>query len=191
VPARTTYLAFLRAVNVGSRTIAMDRLRAAGEAMGFGDVRTVLTSGNLVLTDEEPDPDRVARRLEAGCRDRLGLATEVMVRDVTTLESVIDRNPFPEFAQQDPSHLLVVLLKEPPRPDAAAAFADGLPGPEEGRVVGAHAFVTYPAGIGRSRLTLPRIEAALGTRGTGRNWNTVRRVAALGRAPVGPPRRGG
>jgi uncharacterized protein (DUF1697 family) len=34
-------------------------------------------------------------------------------------------------------------------------------------------------GIGRSRLTSALIEKKLGTRGTGRNWNTVLKLAAL------------
>jgi uncharacterized protein (DUF1697 family) len=42
-----------------------------------------------------------------------------------------------------------------------------------------HAYITYPAGIGRSRLTAAVIEKAFGVRGTGRNWNTVLKLAAL------------
>jgi uncharacterized protein (DUF1697 family) len=39
--------------------------------------------------------------------------------------------------------------------------------------------VVYPDGIGASRLTTALIERTLGTAGTGRNWNTVLKLAAL------------
>jgi uncharacterized protein (DUF1697 family) len=37
----------------------------------------------------------------------------------------------------------------------------------------------YPDGIGTSKLTIGVIEKHLGTRATGRNWNTVLKMAAL------------
>ena len=42
-----------------------------------------------------------------------------------------------------------------------------------------HAYIVYPNGIGRSRLTNTLIERTLGTRGTGRNWNTVLKLGGL------------
>ena len=50
------------------------------------------------------------------------------------------------------------------------------------RAEGRQAYIVYPAGIGRSRLTNSLIERKLGTRGTGRNWNTVVRLGALAKA---------
>jgi uncharacterized protein (DUF1697 family) len=182
VVATTTFVGFLRAVNVGNRKVAMDGLREAVAALGFSNVRTVLNSGNVVFRAHERDAGKVERRLELGCASPLGLSVEFMVRDLATLEAVIAANPYPEFARNDPGHLLVVFLKGVPSTRDGAAFAESLEGPEEARVLGAHAYVTYPAGIGRSRLTLPRIEAAIGTRGTARNWNTVHRLTELARA---------
>jgi uncharacterized protein (DUF1697 family) len=53
---------------------------------------------------------------------------------------------------------------------------------EQVRGEGREIYIAYPDGVGRSRLTMPLIEKKLGTRGTGRNWNTVGKLAAL----VGP-----
>ena len=52
-------------------------------------------------------------------------------------------------------------------------------GPEILEIVDKQAYVIYPDGVGRSRLTNAAIEAKLGTRTTGRNWNTVLKIAAL------------
>ena len=47
---------------------------------------------------------------------------------------------------------------------------------------GSHLCAVYPDGIGRSRLTNAVMDAKLGTRGTGRNWNTILKLAALAEA---------
>jgi len=60
-----------------------------------------------------------------------------------------------------------------------AALQAAIKGREVVRAKGRHAYIVYPDGIGRSRLTNVMIEKKLGTRGTGRNWNTVLKLAAL------------
>ena len=52
-------------------------------------------------------------------------------------------------------------------------------GRERVRVAGRHAWLVYPDGVGRSKLTTAIIEAKLGARGTARNWNTVLKLRAL------------
>ncbi len=189
--AAATYVGFLRAVNVGGRSVAMEDLRRALEALGFGSVRTLLNSGNVVFRSRPRAIEELERQLGAGCAGPLGGPVEFVVRDLAGLEAAIAANPFASFARSDPSHLLLVFLRSTPPAAVGAAFAEGLEGPEEARVLGPVAYVTYPDGIGRSRLTLPRIEAALGTRGTARNWNTAQRLASLARATATPPGRGG
>jgi uncharacterized protein (DUF1697 family) len=191
VGAPATYVGLLRAVNVGDRKVAMADLRQAVAALGCTSVRTLLNSGNVVFRTPTLPGAEVERRLEAGCGPSLGVPVEFIVRDLPGLEAAIAANPFVRFAGDDPGHLLLVFLKSAPSATVGAAFADGLAGPEEARVRGAVAYVTYPAGIGTSKLTLPRIEAALGTRGTGRNWNTVHRLASVARELAVDGRKGG
>lgn len=59
------------------------------------------------------------------------------------------------------------------------ALQAALTGPEVVRAEGRQAYIVYPNGIGRSRLTHTVIEKKLGTRGTSRNWNTVLKLRAL------------
>jgi uncharacterized protein (DUF1697 family) len=47
------------------------------------------------------------------------------------------------------------------------------------RAKGRHAYIYYPDGVGRSKLTAALIEKHLGCRGTARNWNTVQKLAAI------------
>jgi uncharacterized protein (DUF1697 family) len=59
------------------------------------------------------------------------------------------------------------------------ALRAAVPGPEVIHAAGRHAYITYPNGIGRSRLSGVLIEKTLGTRGTARNWNTVLKLGTL------------
>jgi uncharacterized protein (DUF1697 family) len=55
-------------------------------------------------------------------------------------------------------------------------------GRERVRVHGRQAYLVYPDGVGRSKLTVTVLERSLGSRGTGRNWNTVLKLQALAAA---------
>ncbi len=171
------WVAFLRAVNVGDRAVPMVELTSLAEGLGLREVRTWLRSGNVVFRDGgRTSSSALERRLEVAAERQLGLTTEVLVRSAAELEEVLSSGPFPAFARADPSHLLVVLLKAPPRKERVLALASSISGREEVRAGPRCLYATYPEGIGRSRLTLSRIESALGTRGTARNWNTLSRL---------------
>src|SRR5205823_930092 len=88
-------------------------------------------------------------------------------------------NPFPDAAVRDPSRLLVMFLRDAPTPARVKALQRAIVGRETVRAVDTQAYITYPDGMGRSKLTLPMIEKALGTIGTGRNWNTVTKITGL------------
>ena len=121
--------------------------------------------------------------LEEAAERHLGLKTDCLVRTSGEWRSVIAANPFREEAQSDPSHLLIMFLKGAPDRATVAALQKAITGREVVRSKGRQAYITYPDGIGRSRLTTKMIEEALGTRGTGRNWNTVLKLDALARGP--------
>ena len=70
-------------------------------------------------------------------------------------------------------------LKDPPAAKDVAALQATIRGPEIVRAKGRQAYIVYPDGIGRSRLTSALIERKLGTRATGRNWNTVLKLGAV------------
>ena len=70
-------------------------------------------------------------------------------------------------------------LKKAPGASGVRALQAAITGRETMKAKGAHAYLYYPDGVGRSRLTTALIEKHLETRGTGRNWNTVLKLAAL------------
>ena len=174
------YIGLLRAVNVAARNmISMSDLRDLLTGIGAQDGRTLLQSGNVVFRSDERSAGALEQQMEAAAAERLRLTTDVFVRSAAEWKAIIKANPFPREAKQDPSHLLVVPLKVTPKPVRVTALQGAITGSEIVKVHGPCAYIIYPDGIGRSRLTSALIEKHLETRGTGRNWNTVLKLDAL------------
>ncbi|HLH22974.1 MAG TPA: DUF1697 domain-containing protein [Chloroflexota bacterium] len=174
------YVALLRGINVGGHAkVAMADLRDLLAGLDLRDVRTLLQSGNVVFRADDVAAADLEHLLEQETAQRLGFCPDYLVRTADEWADVVARNPFAAEAERDPSHLLVMFLKQAPSAAAVAALQAAITGPEVVHAEGRHAYVTYPEGIGRSRLTGTLIESKLGTRGTGRNWNTVLKLAAL------------
>jgi uncharacterized protein (DUF1697 family) len=142
-------------------------------------VQTLLQSGNVVFRSDARATAELERLIESAAAKRLGLATDVVVRSGKEWKAIIAGNPFPKEAREDPSHLLAMPLKGAPWRAGVTALQDAIVGREIVSVRGRCAYIVYPDGIGRSRLTTALIEKMLESRGTGRNWNTVLKIAAL------------
>lgn len=172
------FVALLRAVNVGGTAKAPSAaLKAAAEGIGLEAVQPVLQTGNLVFR-AEGSPQALETRLEQAFLDALGLKTEVMVRDAAEWSAIVEANPFPAEAKSDPSHLLVMVMKREPLEEGVKAL-QAHPGPERIEARGRELYIVYPEGIGRSKLNAAPGWKKLGCLGTGRNWNTVLKLAAL------------
>jgi uncharacterized protein (DUF1697 family) len=175
----TAYVALLRAINVGgANAVAMAELRAMCGELGLGDARTVLQSGNVVfrtaIARAELEP-----LLEREAANRFGTTIEFVVRSADEWSALIAANPFTREAADDPAHVVVMCCKRAPEAAALAALTGAIAGREDVRAAGADVYITYPDGIGDSKLTNAVIQRKLGTSGTARNWNTVRKIAAL------------
>ncbi|MBL6852998.1 MAG: DUF1697 domain-containing protein [Alphaproteobacteria bacterium] len=170
----------LRAVNVGGNAkVPMADLRAMAEKIGLKNARTLLASGNLVFDAGARTPAASEKLLESACAKTFGLKTDIYVRSHAELKTIIARNPFEKEAEDDPSHLVVLFMRDAPGAKAFGALQNWIKGSEQVRGDGNHAYIVYPDGIGMSKLTPGVIERHLGCAGTARNWNTVGKLAAL------------
>lgn len=175
----TVYAALFRAVNLPSHgKVAMEDLRQLLARLGMENPRSLLQTGNLVFRSRLA-ASKLEDTIETAVAEELGLATEVFVRTAAELADVVKRNPYLDAAKTDPGHLLVMFLRSAPSASAVAALRSAIKGRETVEARGCHAYIVYPDGIGRSRLTTVLIERHLATRGTGRNWNTVLKLLAM------------
>jgi uncharacterized protein (DUF1697 family) len=174
-----THVAFVRAVNVGGTgKLPMADLKACLADLGFTDPKTLGAAGSaIVATDLKPAA--VETRLEAELKARFGLASEVFVRTHAELAAILKANPFARMAQDKPSGLIVLFLKAEPEAAGVTALREKIVGPEEAEAGPGCLYIAYGEGMGQSKLTGAIIERAVKLRGTGRNWNTVGKLAEL------------
>jgi uncharacterized protein (DUF1697 family) len=172
-------IALLRAVNVGGRKLAMSELRAMLADLGHPDARTLLQSGNLVFDAGARSGAELEAWLEAETLKRFGLAADYLVRTAAEWSAIIAANPIPAMARDEPNHLVVMPLKSPPADGALAALRAAIVGREQAELIGRDLYLTYPDGIGDSKLSNALIERRLGVRGTARNWNTALKLAEM------------
>lgn len=172
------HAAFLRGVNLGKRTVRSADLKAAFEAMGFANVKTLLASGNVLF--DAADARGLKATLETGLESAFGFSIGVVLRSLEALRAMVASQP---FAGADPAadctfHAL--LFAEPvARKVTIAPVAGDF---DVARVDDdAIYFIAYrkPDGtyLGRSALAdaLKPTEKAYLT--TMRNWNTIEKAA--------------
>lgn len=164
-------IALLRGINLGTHNrVPMPELREHLSGLGYGDVRTLIASGNIVL---DAPARGLAKDLRAAIADRFGVDTPVIVRSAKQLAKVVDDNPFPGAGGK----ALHVLFLEEKCPAAAAAAL----GEVDGAVVaGREVYCHY----GDAMIGSPLAKALakhLPKTGTDRNWNTVLRLLEMTR----------
>jgi uncharacterized protein (DUF1697 family) len=173
-------ICLLRGVNVGGhRQIKMDALRAICGPLGLANPRTLLQSGNLVFETSAKDLGGLARRIEQALTQTFGFHSDVILRTASQMRQVVEANPFAGRTSLNPAKLAVTFLAADPG-EAARETVRRLPtDPEELHITARELYIYYPNGMGRSKLHLNRIEKALGTPGTTRNWNTVTKLLEM------------
>jgi uncharacterized protein (DUF1697 family) len=176
----TAFAALLRAVNVGGTSIIrMADLKALCEDIGFGGVRTLLQTGNIVFTAKGGDND-LAKKLADAIEKSHGFRPAIAVRTAAEIADAIERCPFKAEAKADPRFVVVGFPANLPTAGAAGRIATvkGAAG-ERLNLSGRELYVHYPEGQGRSKVTNAVLERALGVPVTVRNWNTVTKLSAM------------
>ena len=171
------HVALLRAINLGSRNrVSMPELRELLSGHGYGDVRTLLQSGNVVLTSRM-GAARLEHELRRQIADGLGVDTPVIVRSRDELAAVVERDPLGDVAD-DPRRYQVTFLAEEPGEDAARELEEADLEPERAVLIGRELYTWHPDGIQRSKLERVRTSKRMPA-GTARNWATVTKLLEL------------
>ena len=164
-----SYVAFLRAVNVGGTgKLPMESLRAMCIDAGFASPRTYIASGNVVFGSDKTE-QMIKAKLETQLAQHAGKSVGVIVRSAAEIADVVRRNPFPE----QPQNRVMVLFSDTALPNDPFEGARGV-SHEQVALGRRELFIHYPDGQADTRLKLPAMIA-----GTARNMNTVSKVQAM------------
>ncbi len=162
----------MRGINVGAgNRISMPPLRERLTEAGFGEVRSYLQSGNLVVSSELP-ADELAAECRRHIAEGFGLDIDVLARSAEELAEIVRRDPLAGVAL-DPRRYLVSFCSAQPD-DELVQRLSALAAPSERLLaVGREIYGWYPDGSGRSRLGAELSGRRMGVTITTRNWRTV------------------
>ena len=174
----TTYVALLRGINVGkSKRIKMEPLRELVSDLGFENVRTLVNSGNVVLTGSGKADD-IARQIESALAEQHKLDVAEVVRTEADLQRIIAANPFPDIAAT-PKLLHVWFLGSPLPDNTTEELAALDTGEDTLAVTPREIYLHAPNGLSDSSKAVQDLDRKLPAGSTSRNWNTVTRLAAM------------
>ncbi|GAA2743423.1 DUF1697 domain-containing protein [Terrabacter aerolatus] len=172
-----TYIAFLRAVNVGQRWVKMERLRAHLSDNGFGDVVTHIQSGNVCVTTSLRSVPKVEASLRSLISDEFGFDVPVVVRTPAELRrTAAEADAVDSPLGADARRYVTFTTGGISTEGAQALEAWDVPG-ERVVVLGDDVllFLTKPAH--QAKLTNARLERLTGATGTARDIKVVRALA--------------
>lgn len=171
------YAVLIRGINVGrAKRISMADLRGLLEELGYRDVRTLLQSGNAVLTAPPRRHGQLAAAISTAIADRIGVSARVLVRTRDEVAAAIEGNPFPVL---DGSKFMVMFLTERPDPVPLAAIDPAEFAPEQFAVGDRVLYVWCANGVLDSPILQQLSEKRLNVVATTRNWNTVTKLLTM------------
>ena len=168
------YAIFLRGVNVGGVTLRMADVRAALEALEVTDVRTLLASGNVVLTSQL-EAGSLKADVEKALRKAFGYDAWVVVLTRTELDAIVEACPYPP--DDASTHTYITLSSDPEALDGLAAATDGADG-QRRLAPGAMAWLAPRGSTLQSPLSKATARPKFKATTTTRNLRTLLKVQA-------------
>ncbi|WBU39023.1 DUF1697 domain-containing protein [Homoserinibacter sp. YIM 151385] len=170
----TRFAVLLRGVNVGGVAMKMADLADVLRSRGYGDVRTVLASGNVLL-DADADADAVKVDIERALGERFGYEAWVHVLELDRLRELVESYPF-ERGRDGHHDYAVVVVDEATRAELLALLPELDPTLE--RAVAGDGVIYWTVEKGR---TLDSLLGAAQGRAKYKRWLTTRNLNTLDR----------
>jgi uncharacterized protein (DUF1697 family) len=174
-----SYVAFLRAINVGGNSIvSMAAFKDAFVALGFSDVRTYINSGNVIFSTSSAATQTLAARIEKSIEKQTGMPIKALVLSRAALKQIVDFIPADWVDDRVMRCYVILLWKAVDDPKILAQLPSN-PAVEDVRYTpGAVIWRVDRENLGKSRMTR-LIGTPLYKQLTMRSANTIRKINAL------------
>ena len=166
------YAAFLRGIS--PMNAKMPELKKCFEDAGFTEVKTVLSSGNVVFSAPPASEAALQRKAEVAMAKRLGRTFMTIVRSIAALRELLEADPYAKFQLPPEAKRVVTFLRD--RPEAKVPLPIERDGARILCLKGAEVFSAYVPGP-RGPVFMTLIEKNFGKEVTTRTWDTVKKVA--------------
>lgn len=179
------YVALLRGINVGGhKLIKMDELARIFVGAGLKNVRTYLASGNVIFESGSASKAVLTKKIEKALQQTLGYQVTVVLRTLSELESIVNRNPFKKYEASKDVMLCVVFLADQPKTKLKLPLVSLTENVEVFEVADRTACV-----VSRRKKTgwfcFPNnfVEQQFSVTGTTRQWSTVHKILKAAEKP--------
>ena len=173
------FTAFLRAINVGGRTVKMDKLRAVFESLGLSNVTTFIASGNVIFEARQKNADSLEPMIEQHLNDALGYAVATFVRSLDEVTDVARYRAFPHAdLGAGGGALYVGFLHAPPTREAKQKLLALHSDIDELHLRGRELYWLRRTKFSESAFSGALLEKTLSMPMTVRNLTTINRIAA-------------
>ncbi len=113
----TKYVALLRGIAPLNPNMRNDKLREVFENLGFENVKTVISSGNVIFESPSRSVKKLEETIESAIPEQLGFTSTTIIRSQGQIQKLVDQNPFHGMEHSQKSSLNVTFLKKKKRPD--------------------------------------------------------------------------
>lgn len=175
----TVYLVLFRGVG-GKTQLPTKVLREKLTKAGFENVATYINSGNAIVRSRLSRKQVIATIAEL-CRKHFGFDKAIFAPTLAEWDAVIAGNPFAKAATDAPTTVHAALLDGNPKTEDVARIRALAVKGEDIKVVDGVAYVHTPNGFGTCKMA-EKFDKWIGVTNTARNWNSVLKLAELGRA---------
>ena len=111
----TKYVALLRGITPSNPSMRNEKLREVFKDMGFGNVQTVISSGNVLFETQTQNSKALETIIEEALLEKLDLRITTIIFSREELELVINKKPFEDIDATFKSKFNVTFLKNKPK----------------------------------------------------------------------------
>jgi uncharacterized protein (DUF1697 family) len=167
-----TYIAFLRAVNVGGRFAKMADLRTGLTRQGFAEVESYIQSGNLRLTSSLKTAAAAEAALEPALEELCGFTVSTIVRTPEQLDRLTAHGAGLAAPWEGEARRYVTFLKTDPEDGLVRMLTGWDVAGERAHVNGREIYLWLDHPSHTARISNARIERG-GVVATTRDWKVV------------------
>lgn len=109
----TKYVALLRGIGPGKRNMQNDKLRGVFEQLGFTNVQSVISSGNIIFESDSTDMGEMEKQIEEAWPAMLEFTSTTIIRSQQQIQKLVESTPFNDLEHSNKTFLMVTFFKKP------------------------------------------------------------------------------
>ena len=168
------YVALLRGIAPSNPKMRNAELAKVFEGLGFDDVATVISSGNVLFSSDERGASRLEGRIEEALLDHLGAPCTTILRTRRQIDQLAGLDVFDDYDDGKTERCNVTFLKRPPKGGPPEVG----PGASIVTVRDKAVFSVIDTTAAKTPDLMSRLEKAYGKEISTRTWKTVHRIVA-------------